>query len=336
MDEATQGPSEPQASYAPDTQYSSGSGSQHFPEARAAESRIPDSMEVDTQVSHYVPRSGSPDQYGSMAPPATTRSGARSKLKRRAGATQSSFLDNFDTTVHYEEEVKKQQKAREIRDLYEETRGETASLSTQPSKRQRTNAPPAESMEQLMEIDEEEDIVTKNIRTARPKRGASPVKPAAQPAKKAPAPVREETPEEVELVEPVKKGKKGTAKTATKSTTDGTQQDAPPSQVDKDEAFLQAIKTSKKKGMDDMDREFNAMHIRKVQQKTDIDYSIVRDFTDDPRGNFIEIVRKDLFRHDPPRVSVPVADDGRPNFKKFKKVRGHACSPLTSEKYHAS
>lgn len=255
-----------------------------------------------------------------MAPPATARGGPRSKLKRRAGvgATQSSFLDGFDTTVQYEEEVKKQQKAREIRDLYEETKRETMSLSVPQSKRQRTQGPPIESIDELMEVDED-DVVTKNMRAARPKR--EPISPAKPPPVQQPAaPAREESPEVVDLA-PTKRSKTA-SKTASKSTTLRIQVDVnrPPSQVDKDEAFLQAIKTSRKKGMDDLDREFNALRIPKDQQKWEDDYTIVKDFTDDLRGNFIEIVQKDLFRKDPPRISVPLADDGRPNFKKFKKV----------------
>lgn len=268
-----------------------------------------------------------------MAPPATGRSGTR-KLKRRAGATQpSSVLDDFDTTIQYEEEVKRQQKAREIRDLYEETKRETESLNTQPTKRQRTRASRQESVEEeLMEIDEE-DFVTKAIRT-RPKRGASS-KPAAQPARETPETIREETPEEIEVPtreasSPVKNAGKSQAKAAGRGAPktknkDATPDDAPmpPTQVDKDEAFLQAIKKTKKAGLDDMDREFNAMNIRKTaQQKKDVDYTVVRDFNDDLRGNFIEIVRKDLFREDPLRVLPPLADNGRPNFKKFKKVSG--------------
>lgn len=268
---------------------------------------------------------------GSLAPPASTRPGARSKLQRRAGATQFSVLNDFDTTVDYEEEVQKAKTAREIRDLYEQETRETASLRTQPNKRQRT-VPPPESVQELMDLDDDEDFVTKNMRATRPKRPASPVKTAAPPAKKAPEPVREETPEEVEpVVQPPKKGKgkaatQAAAKSMAKSGNDVTQHaDAPPpSQVDKDEAFLQAIAKSKKKGLDEMDREFNAMHIRKMpQQRVEIDYSILRDFPNLPCGNFIEIVREDLFRKDPPRAKVPVADDGRPNFKKFKKVSEH-------------
>ncbi|BEI99204.1 hypothetical protein CcaverHIS631_0402470 [Cutaneotrichosporon cavernicola] len=326
MDDATQaGPSQPAPSFAADTQFSSGaSGTQLFPGIHASH-RVPDSFALDTQA-------------GSMAPPSTARPGTR-RLKRRAGATQaSSVLDDFDTTIQYEEEVKKQQKAREIRDLYEETKRETESLNPQPTKRQRTRGPRQESVEELMEIDEE-DFVTKAIR-ARPKRGAS-AKSAPQLARETPETTRDETPEEVEVptktdASPVKNASKSQAKKTNKAPSktkskDGTPDDLPmpPSQVDKDEAFLQAIKKSKKAGLDDMDREFNAMHIRKAaQQKKDVDYAVVRDFNDDLRGNFIEIVRKDLLRADPPRVLPPLADDGRPNFKKFKKKNITRRQPL--------
>ncbi|KLT42941.1 hypothetical protein CC85DRAFT_285099 [Cutaneotrichosporon oleaginosum] len=312
MDEGSQaGPSQSSQSFAAETQFSSGdAGTQLFPEMNQTQ-RIPDSMALDTQA-------------GSMAPPTTSRSGVR-KLKRRAGtAQQSSVLDDFDTTVHYEEEVKKQETAREIRDLYEETKRETETLNTQPAKRQRTRGPPQESAEEIMEVDEE-DFVTKAIRT-RPKRGAA-AKPAPRPPR-APETIREETPEEIEAppipdpssVNNVTKSQgKSTSQAASKSSSaDAVLEEG--RRVDKDEAFLQAIKKSKKAALDEMDREFNAMHIRKAaQQKKDVDYAIVRDFTDDMRGNFIEIVRKDLFRTDPPRVLPPLTNDGRPNFKKFKK-----------------
>ncbi|GMK58702.1 hypothetical protein CspeluHIS016_0601440 [Cutaneotrichosporon spelunceum] len=326
MSEATQaGPSQPPQSFAADTQFSSGvSGTQLFPEMG---------------ISHPVlDPFAAATQADSMVPLPAARPGAR-RLKRRAGATQaSSAVDDFDTTIHYEEEVKKQQKAREIRDLYEETKRETESLNPQPTKRQRTRRPLPESVEELIEIDEE-DFVSKAIRT-RLKRGVS-AKATPQSAKEMPENIREETPEEIEVhgqteVRPAKNTSKSEVTNTSKGPSEVgskhvTPEDAPMplSQVDKDEAFLQAIRKSKKAGLDDMDREFNAMHIRKAaQQKRDVDYAIVRDFNDDLRGNFIEIVRKDLFRADPPRVLPPPADDGRPNFKKFKKKNVTRRQPL--------
>jgi hypothetical protein len=38
------------------------------------------------------------------------------------------------------------------------------------------------------------------------------------------------------------------------------------------------------------------------------------------RGNFIQIVKMDLMRKDGGRRQATTTDDGRPNFKKFKKV----------------
>lgn len=110
----------------------------------------------------------------------------------------------------------------------------------------------------------------------------------------------------------------------------------------KDEAFLEAISQSvkAKKALDELDQEFNQLRIPKRTAPGKPDgsmvtranewehpdyYRILQDFDgDDMRGNFIQIVKKDMFRKDGgSRVgdrAAPVAEDGRPNFKKFKKA----------------
>lgn len=110
------------------------------------------------------------------------------------------------------------------------------------------------------------------------------------------------------------------------------EKEIPTGELDKDEAFLQAITKAKnsKKQIDNLDKEFNQLRIPKPNgaagskvvrsREEDIpDWGLVNDFGDELRGNFIQIVRKDLFRKDQPRA-VERVDDGRPNFKKFKKV----------------
>lgn len=110
----------------------------------------------------------------------------------------------------------------------------------------------------------------------------------------------------------------------------------------KDEAFLEAISQSvkAKKALDELDQEFNQLRIPKrtapgrpdgstVTRANEWEhpdyYRILQDFDgDDMRGNFIQIVKKDMFRKDGGTKvadrTAAVADDGRPNFKKFKKA----------------
>ena len=113
-----------------------------------------------------------------------------------------------------------------------------------------------------------------------------------------------------------------------------------------DTAFLQAISKSRsKKAIDEMDKEFNNLRIPKPATKGGArgkggaaadqaqgpagqekgkwdgpDYSVLNDFTDEMRGNFIQVVKMDLFRKDGGRKEGLRDDAGRPNFKKFKKV----------------
>ena len=103
-------------------------------------------------------------------------------------------------------------------------------------------------------------------------------------------------------------------------------------EVTKDQNFLQAITkaTKSKKAIDELDKEFNNLKIPKVRGKDVIppssttydhpDWNLVDEFDDELRGNFIQIVKKDLFRKDLGEKRAERVDDGRPNFKKFKKV----------------
>jgi hypothetical protein len=115
-------------------------------------------------------------------------------------------------------------------------------------------------------------------------------------------------------------------------------------EVTRDEAFLQAItKASKsKKAIDELDKEFNQLRIpkpggaggTKVVKANEWeaghpDYTVLNDFDDEMRGNFIQIVRKDLFRKDGGRKEAVAGDEQdqsrKPNFKKFKKVSYQGC-----------
>jgi len=106
-------------------------------------------------------------------------------------------------------------------------------------------------------------------------------------------------------------------------------------EVTKDQTFLKAITkaTKSRKAIDELDKEFNNLKIPKVRGKDVIpatsttydhpDWNLVDQFDDELRGNFIQIVKKDLFRKDLGEKRADRVDDGRPNFKKFKKVSSY-------------
>lgn len=293
-------------------------------------------MDVDTPAASLMPSSST-----------ATRAGSR--LKRRAGgATQSTFLEGFDTTVNYQDALRKKEEEDDIRQLYEQTKRGPSTLEQAPAKRARMEQVTEEreasvlntaSIAELMDIDEENDFVAKALKSARDikkeKEGRSPTKKRTPPQRTSPQrappkPVREATPEEEEELEeapPTKgKGKGGALKQrATKAAT----------QVDKDERFLQAIRTAvkKKQAVDELDKEFNNLRIlkpgakakanvgaAKTLQQDHPDWAVVNDFHDQLRGNFIEVVRKDLLRKDGGTKTAVVEDHGKVNFKKFKKV----------------
>ena len=121
-------------------------------------------------------------------------------------------------------------------------------------------------------------------------------------------------------------------------------------QPTQDTAFLQAItKSRSKKALDEMDKEFNNLKIPKPATKASAtgkngifgngnaveagasengskgkwdgpDYSVLNDFSDEMRGNFIQVVKMDLYRKDGGRKESQEDVSGKPNFKKFKKV----------------
>lgn len=317
-------------------------------------SRVPDSMEVDSQDTPQPSQANS--VFPSQNPPPRS-----SRLKRRAGIAPaaSSFLDGLDTSVQYEEELKKQETANEIRELYEQSKRESASLASMPpAKRARREGPDSiaeeaesvrtrESREDLMEIDAENDFVTRALRSARvkkepispAKRTKSPEKGAQPPSKKvltsdqARRARRASSSEDDEPVEEPRSRSKSSA--AAKSAPSPAKRGAKATVMTTDENFLQAVAKAKRKNkeMEELDREFNELRIPKANNKRGTDpavranhisdngpdYGILNDFDDDMRGNFIQVVRRDLFRKDTPKVPQMV-DDGRPNFKKFKKV----------------
>lgn len=264
----------------------------------------------------------------------------RSRLKRRAGPqSQSQFNFGFDES--FDIDKKKEETAAEIREVYEQTK---AASRPPPNKRQRLSEEPERAgsasrsttgmdLDDLDEdVEEVEDPMQSMLRKAREAREAQAEAAIARKAEAqlktqqksmAPPPVpragrkNREPSEEVEQVE-TKKSKTTKSKSAQKD-------------PDVDSEFQKAIKKSKKdkKDLDELDKDFNALKIPKSKVKSAQavsntvydypDYSIVDQFDDDMKGNFIQIIRKDLFRKDTGE-KVQQVDDGRPNFKKFKKV----------------
>ena len=108
---------------------------------------------------------------------------------------------------------------------------------------------------------------------------------------------------------------------------------AEPGQPDKDVAFLKALASTKKgkKHEDDFDREFNKLKISKPdledgKEDSHEQWKVLDDFEEDRdiRGNFMVVVEFNLPQRSERSRSRPEADPswgGKPNFKKFKKVR---------------
>lgn len=104
-------------------------------------------------------------------------------------------------------------------------------------------------------------------------------------------------------------------------------------QPDKDENFLKAVASTKRgrKQEDDYDREFNNLKITKPDLERDRiieDWDTLKEFDDaqDLRGNFMVVVEMDVYKQSdatrqiPKTTSVRADWEGRPDFKKFKKV----------------
>lgn len=279
--------------------------------------------------------------------------GGRSRLKRRAG-TQQPIVDY---TIPETAPSATQSMRPEVMEIYEQAMQKTDQQP--PSKRARL-AQINESREDTpsstqvsnggMDVDEEEeeplDFVQKTLgQAAKAKReGRHPsgifMPPPTQIPSKTKTGRRTRSPsEESEMIEPPRKGKtraqsptKELAKRQTQSKTLTGQSHPPASQ---DTALLQAIakNTKSRKAIDELDKEFNQLRIPKpggnpghnvvkasAWDANHPDWNLVNDFDDDMRGNFIEIIRVDLMRKDGGRKEAATTDDGRPNFKKFKKA----------------
>lgn len=112
---------------------------------------------------------------------------------------------------------------------------------------------------------------------------------------------------------------------------------------DKDDAFLKAVASTKrgKKSEDTFDREFNNLRISKPdleRAREDEEWKVLEEFGDDGdvRGNFMVVVDCPVFREAGTntdhmrRGEGRVEWVGRPDFKKFKKVRDSSCRLCTN------
>ncbi|OCF42159.1 hypothetical protein I317_04010 [Kwoniella heveanensis CBS 569] len=321
---------------------------------------VQDSMPQPTQASAFGPQA---TQTQSVVPDSVSVSqapGRSSRLKRRAGGTTPSLIQEIaDTSINLEKDIKAEERAADIRSLYEQTKSGSFAPSHHVSKRPRLATVDSEEsggsastrarQDDAMDVDESEESATGIVgRSTRSKRATSTERmpPPAQPSRRRiRSPSAEEDEEEEEVVESRTAGKApprwhGTeaehaspSKSAAlkhKSQSQAARSSGGPS---KDEAFLQAISKSAKsrKAIDELDREFNQLRIPKPNGATAVvranewesnvpDYALLNDADDELRGNFIQIIRRDMFRKDlgKDKQSERV-DDGRPNFKKFKK-----------------
>ena len=100
-------------------------------------------------------------------------------------------------------------------------------------------------------------------------------------------------------------------------------------QLDTDPAFLTALasRKGKKTAEDAFDREFNNLRISKPDIHREEDeqaWEVLGDFDTEARnlrGNFMVVMDLEVFRRNSGHVHTTRTYDGRPNFKKFKKVR---------------
>ena len=252
-----------------------------------------------------------------------------SRLKRRAQPDSHNSQFDLGLDTSYEDERKTQETAADIRKLYEQTK---AGSNGSVTKRTRSNAH-SQTAEPL-DLDEEDPVQATLRKAARAKKEGKTQETQTLMPPPAQIPRRESPTEEPEEVEETIRLRKVQATPRSPSLVNKSDEGGP--QLTKDDEFLRAItKASKsKKAVDELDKEFNQLRIPKpdapggstvvkanVWDADHPDYTIVNDFDDELRGNFIQIIRKDLMRKDLGTAKTAKVDDGRPNFKKFTKVR---------------
>lgn len=284
----------------------------------------------------------------------------KSRLKRRAGTQQPAFDYTVPETSSYVTtqdmrpeitEVYEQAMSHRERRSPPPKRARLTSVEESSNGPTRETTPASTQPADGMDVDGEEqlDFVEKTLRQAAKakKEGRQPSGQLMPPPSNVPARMkfgqsstRTRSPSEEPVpLEPPRKGGRAQSpvKHATQSASASKDKEAgtshPP--ATQDTAFLKAIAKNAKsrRAIDELDKEFNQLRIPKpgAQPGSNVvkastwdashpDWNIVNDFDDDLRGNFIEIIRVDLMRKDGGRKQAETADDGRPNFKKFKKV----------------
>ena len=262
----------------------------------------------------------------------------KSRLKRRVAPDSQSSLFDLGLDMSFEDERKTQETAADIRKLYEQTKAVSNGTVT---KRTRFNAH-GQSVE-ATDLDEEDPVQATLRKAARAKKEGRARDTQALMPPLAQSPQRRSPSEEPEQVEEITrpKEKRAPPRAPSPDVTSVPNKGVP--QMTTDDPFLQAItKASKsKKAVDELDKEFNRLRIPKpdapggstvvqanVWDANHPDYTIVNDFDDDLRGNFIQIIRKDLMRKDLGTCKTARVDDGRPNFKRFKKVSEMLCGTI--------
>ncbi|KIR51047.1 hypothetical protein I315_06507 [Cryptococcus gattii Ru294] len=113
-------------------------------------------------------------------------------------------------------------------------------------------------------------------------------------------------------------------------------QDAIPQPITRDEEFLRVVAERKKAktAIDDLDKSFDSMlRIPKGQAQSEADkpdYSVLDEVPPPKAGNYIAVMRtSSLFRKDLGQAKeAENVDDGKPNFKKFKKKNVPRRAPL--------
>jgi len=277
--------------------------------------------------------------------------GPRSRLKRRAGAPESQVKSsyNFGFDDQYETDRQRERADAEYAALYASTTSASrqpasaSAYSREPASKRRRLSTPAESLgsntpeaadraegadmdvdEPAEEVEDPMEDLKRRTRQAREQASATP-----RPVKKSTAAMPPPP-----IPRPQGQGRSTRSPSEEEEQVEKKKQPADPRKMDRDVEFLQAQQKQRKikTAEDALDREFtkdfNRLKLTKAKEaekapweRDHPDYNLVDDFGDDLRGNFIEIVRKDLYRKDLGMAAPARVDDGRPNFKKFKKVR---------------
>ncbi|KAG9312591.1 hypothetical protein JVU11DRAFT_6988 [Chiua virens] len=265
-------------------------------------------------------------ELGYTLPPLPTRSPS-SRLKRRIRAPTPSVVEHAIENEPDEEPPHKKFKAlfdasdpakmavdpSSLRDAYDNMEdsvegGESCTQTCDSRPLHSQAAAPPRTLAVVLE--EEEESVRSQARSSEPVLG-----------RKTPFP---EEPQQQHVAAPQDSGRTG--KPPSKQAKSKSTQSHP---MDTDPAFLTALasRKGKKHAEDEFDRDFNKLRISKPDIHREEDeraWEVLGDFDTDTRymqGNFMRVIELDLFQRDASRQKTATRTyDGRPDFKKFKKV----------------